>query len=443
MKFHSLRTSLLGSAFMLVGALLLGSCGGGGATPSFTGGNLLLLPLNGTFYAGMPATMTVQGGRHPYRLVSSQPGILPVPAEINEASFTVVPNNPGVIDSGIGVGELPIRTVIISVTDQTNGFNTSTIQVAQNFLTSYGVFYTSTCPAAAANAAAACAGGETAVRVEANFNGALIGNRQFRLDMLRGPAQWVFNPGGAIIGNSVTVTTDHEGKTSAIFRVPAGVPTQIAVFRVTDIATGVSTEQVFVIEALPTTTQTLTILPDAFTFTGPNTAACGTGQGDFLVFDGEPPYSATSAIGSVTVTPSTSSSQPGRFTVTAGSPQICLTDATIVVTDSNGARGTVTVTTEQGEGDPPVAGIRAIPTSLTLTCGESGASLVVGGDPGATISAISTDPDITVLVAARTITITRNLDAANPSVAMVNSTVTITDGATTAGVSVRNPATCT
>jgi hypothetical protein len=30
----------------------------------------------------------------------------------------------------------------------------------------------------------------------------------------------------------------------------------------------------------------LEILPDTFTFTGPDTAHCGTGTADFLVFDG-------------------------------------------------------------------------------------------------------------------------------------------------------------
>ncbi|MEO5693678.1 MAG: hypothetical protein ABIQ72_11180 [Usitatibacter sp.] len=389
--------------------------------------------------------MNVQGGRRPYRLISSQPGILPVPAEINEASFTVIPNNPGVIDTGIAVNELPVRSVIISVTDQTNGFNTATIQVAQNFLTSYGVFYTSTCPAGAASAAAACAGGETAVRIEANFNGALIGNRQFRLDILRGPEQWVFNPGGAIIGNSVTVTTDHQGKTSAIFRVPPGTPTQIGVFRVTDVATGVSTEQVFVIEALPTTSQKLTILPDAFTFTGPDTASCGTGSGDILVFDGVPPYTATSAFGSVTVSPPTSTTQPGRFTLTAGSPQICLTDATIVVTDANGARGTVKISTKPGTADPPPTPLRAIPSTITLSCGESANVLVAGGDGTAVINANSTDPDITAIGGTgRTVQITRNaVPGPTPSATVVTSTVTVTDGTSTAVISVRNPTNCT
>jgi len=428
---------------MLAGALLLGSCGGGGAGTTNTGGNLLLLPLNATFYAGMPGVMTVQGGRRPYRLVSSEPGILPVPSELNDNNFTVIPSNPGVIDVGSAPGELPVRSVVVSVTDASNGFNTATVRVAQNFLTGYGVFYTSNCPATATATPSACSGGETAVRIEANFNGALIGNRQYRLDILRGPFQWVFSPGGAIVGNSVTVVTDHEGKTSAIFRVNNNVPTQIGVFRITDVLTGVSTEQIFVIQMAPQAATTLTILPDQVTFSGADSASCGTGQADFLVFDGVPPYTATSAFGSVTVTPSTSSTQPGRFTLTAGSPNICLTDATIVVTDSNNARGTVTVTTELGEGDPPAAPLRAIPTNLTLTCGESANVLIVGGaDPAAAVNAISSDPDIIVTAVGRTVQVTRNLDANNP-VGTVTSLVTVTDGATTVSISVRNPTTCT
>ena len=355
-----------------VGALLLGSCGGGGAAGTNEGGNLLILPLTGTFFAGVPSTMTIQGGRRPYRLTSSEPGILPVPNTLDANTFTVIPNNPGVIDSGVAVNELPVRTVIVSVTDQTNGFNTATIQVAQNFLTGYGVRYLSNCPSQRAAAAApqACAGGETAIQVEANFTGALIGNRTYRLDILRGPYSWVFSPGGAIVGNSITVVTDHQGKTNAVFRVNGNVATQIGIFRITDVATGVSTEQVFVIQGTDITS-TLTLVPNEFTFTGADNTRCGTGSATFLAFDGTPPYRAVSSFASVEVTPSSTSSQPGQFLLSVTDAGTCLENATIVVTDANNARGTVTVTTTAGSADPPPAALRVVPSSLTVACGQT------------------------------------------------------------------------
>jgi hypothetical protein len=441
-KFHSLRTSLVGSAIAVSAAFLLGSCGGGGAATSNTGGNLQLLPQNGTFYAGMPATMTIVGGRHPYHIVSGEPGILPVPSTVNESSFTVIPNNPGVVDAGTAVDALPIRTIIVSATDSENLFQQSSIQVAQNFLTGYGVRYTSNCASATGGSGPpACAGGETAVRIEANFNGSLIGFRTYRLDVLRGPFHWVFpDSGGQIVGDSITVTTDHEGKTNAIFRVDNNVPTQLAMFRLTDVATGVSVEQLFTITGAPVGAD-LEILPDTFTFTGPDSAHCGTGTADFLVFDGVPPYTAVSSFANVSVTPTTSSSQPGRFTLSVGDPSTCLTDATIIVTDSNNIRGTVTVTTEAGSNDPPPAPVRVIPTSFTLTCQGNGAGVVAGGT--SPYSATSTAPSrISAVIAGNSLTVTELSAGPTPSGGLTTSTVIVTDGTSTATVTVRYPTTC-
>ena len=378
MKFNSLRTSLVGSAFALLAAVLLGSCGGGGAATTLEGGALRLFPESGTVFAGVPATLTITGGRTPYTVVSSEPGVLPVPHTVNQATFDVIPNNPGVIDTGIPDGGLPVRTVNISVSDTTGLFTTSAIRVAQNFLTGYGVFYSSNCTGSGTGAApGACAGGETNIRLEANFNGNLVGNRIFRLEILRGPFFWVF-PNGTIAGNIITVQTDHEGKANAIFRVTNNVQTQIGVYRIIDVETGASPEQVFIIDGTDLTAD-LTVIPDQFTFTGPFDNTCGTGSADFLVFDGIPPYTAVSSFGQVSVSPTTTDTQPGRFTFTVGNPNVCLTDATIVITDSNNARGTVTITTEAGSNAPPPPALRVSPTTVTATCGASASAAVVGG----------------------------------------------------------------
>lgn len=447
MKFHSLRTSLVGTVFALIAAALLGSCGGGGASTNNTGGTLTLLPQTGTFFAGMPATMIISGGRRPYRLTSSEPGILPVPSTLDGSSFTVIPSNPGVIDNDLAPTALPIRTVIIQVIDAENNTTSASIRVAQNFLTGYGVSFNSNCPGSgtpgSGTAPQACAGGETLVRLVANFNGALIGNRTYRLEVLRGPFFWVF-PDGRIAGNTITVTTDHEGKALAIFRVNGGVPTQIGVFRIVDVETGVSTEQSFIITGVPLATQ-LEIIPNEFTFTGRDTATCGTGSGQFLVFDGLPPYTAVSSFAQVTVTPSSTNEQPGRFTLNVSDPSTCLSNATIIVTDSRLVRGTVTVTTVAGTNDPPPPPLRVLPTSVTLGCSaRTGSFLIVGGDPAAAFSASTSDSTLSLVVVDRNVTITYN----NPNPGLVNvnplvaSSVIVTDGTDTGVVSVRRPTDC-
>ena len=123
---------------------------------------------------------------------SVEPALLPVPTELRGNDFTSVPSNPGVINVGIAAGELPVRTVVITVRDSTGAVASTTgVQIAQNFLTGYGVVFSPlTCPGgqsgAASPVAQACRGGTTAVQMRAVFNGNLVGNRVFRLEVLRG-----------------------------------------------------------------------------------------------------------------------------------------------------------------------------------------------------------------------------------------------------------------
>src|SRR5262249_13467460 len=97
-KFRS-PSSVLGALLALVAALFLGSCGGGGAqgNPNVTGA-VTITPSAGTIYAGIPFSFQITGGRTPYFLTSSEPGLLPVPSSINGHDLTVVGANPGVID---------------------------------------------------------------------------------------------------------------------------------------------------------------------------------------------------------------------------------------------------------------------------------------------------------------------------------------------------------
>lgn len=441
MKFESLRSSLVGSALAALAAFLLASCGGGGASsPGPQGGPSQILPTGGTLYAGVEYNFTVTGGRPPYFLSSSEPELLAVPQQISGNFFSVIPNNPGVIDDNVEPGSLPVRTVVLSARDSIGNLATTQgLQVAQNFFTGYGLILSSNCTATGTGgeAPSACAGGETVVRLAATINGSRFGNRTYRIEVLRGPFYWVF-PNGQIAGNVMTVTTNHEGQADAIFRVNANVPTQIAVFRVTDVATGTSTEQVFTIAGTAVAAE-LEIIPSEITLTGPDSARCGTGSGDFLVFDGTPPYTAVSAFSGVTVTPAASNTQPGRFTFNVSNPFTCFSPATIIVTDANNNRGTVEITTEPGDEDPPPPPLGVTPATITLGCGISSSVVVIGGE--GTLSASSVSPNLTAVLAGRTLTVTRlGSDPATPP--NVSSQVIVTDGATTATLTVLSPTGC-
>ena len=440
MKLHSLYRFVV-LLLALVSAGILSSCGGGGANSTAnppTGGLVRLLPETGTFYAGIPYTFQITGGRPPYTLSSSEPSLFRIPDRTSSHSFTVVPNNPGVINADLEPGELPVRSVNLQVRDSTGDLRNSTIQVAQNFLTGYGIVIT---PTTCASGGQACAGGDSAIRMQATFAGNLFGNQQFRFEVVRGNFA-LRHPVTGQVSNAITLNSDHTGTLVGPFiTVPAGVPTQLAVLRVVHIPTGVYADHIFTISQTAATVNQLTAIPDTFTFKGALRGQCGTGQAEFFVFDGVPPYTAVSSTIAVQVTP-VSNSNPGRFTVTASRPELCTT-ATIIVTDSLGGRDTVTVTTTEGDVDPPTPpdppDLAVGPSSVTLGCGQSGSVTVVGGTGSYFTN--STNPNVAAVVSGNTVTITRN-GPVGPGAGTLTAGVSISDGSQIVNVTVTAPATC-
>lgn len=441
-KFHSLR-SFLAAVTAIGAALLLGSCGGGGAggNPN-QGGPLIFQPSgdNVTIYAGIPFTFQLGGGRPPYALTSGDQGILPLPTIVQGHQVTVVANNPGVIDADLQPGELPRRSISIDMRDSTGIFLRSVVQVAQNFLTGYGVRITPTnCPSAAASgadpASQLCPGGESAVLMQATFNGSLMGNRVFRFEVLRGNYSFR-HPTTGQAGQSITTNSDHTGTVTAIIQAPPSIGSQLGVMRVTDVASGVYADHVFVISGV-SPTLAINPIPNEFTFTGALTTQCGTGTGTFFVFDGVPPYTVASTNPNITFQNTTSNTNPGVFTFTVSNPNVCLSDVPIVVQDSRGGRGTLTVTTEAGTITPtPPAALAVGPSSITLACGQSGSVAVVGGQGG--YFATSTSPNVAVVVSGNVLTITRVNSGTSPTSVGIG----VSDGRSIVTVSATVPATC-
>lgn len=452
--------SLVGSLVVVMASLLLGSCGGGGAgSPGPVGGPPSILPAVGTFFAGVEYTFTVGGGRAPYFITSSEASVLPVPSRVDGNSFSVVPANTAVVDTGLPPNSLPVRTVVVTMRDTAGNSASASIQVAQNFLTGYNVFFSSNCSAVGSSPTppSFCANGETAIEVTAAINGNLYGNREYRFEIVRGPMFFVNIPGGSGVpasgtlgpgGASWTTRTDHEGDAHAIVRVNPGVASQVGVFRVVDVATGASTQYVINIAGVPVTGE-LAAIPDNFTLVGRDTQTCGTGTGDFIVLDGTPPYRATSSFpASLSVEPEVSTTQPGRFRFAATNPFVCMDPGTIIITDANNNRTTVEVTTEFGDEDPPPPPMAFTPGSITLGCGASGTVIISGGS--GTFTAASPDARITVAITDRAVTLTRAAtDPAGTPVSPtpgvpnpISYTVNVTDGTSVAGIGISAPSNC-
>ena len=433
-KFQTLAQYAAG----LVSAFLIASCGGGGAeTRAIDINPIALNPPTATFYAGVKNTLTIAGGTGPFTMTSSDPGILAVPTVTNDRFIDVVPQQPGVVDAGLAPDVLQIRTVNLVVRDAFGAFATANIQVAQNFLTGYGMFIgTSTC-----GTATLCAGGETTLFFDSTFNGGLYAGHQFRIERVRGPFQFLdpLNSNNQV--DVVTVTADHEGKFTTVIRVATGAPSQVALIKITDIQTGAYTYRSIPILARAATT-TLAIVPDAINLTGPNANTCGFGNVDVLVFDGQAPYTATCPNPQIQVNGSPSTTQPGRFTFIVGANQTCLTAEQCVITDASGARVIVPITTVKGAAptNPPLA---VAPATLTLSCGGTGAVTVVGGTGAYSVN--SSHPRVTATVSGNTVSITRLAPDAAPIPVggyPTEATISITDGASVTSVKATVDAIC-
>lgn len=446
-KSNSFRNALTTAFGGIAAALLLASCGGGGATANPNqGGPISINPAVGTLYAGVPTTFTLSGGRKPYSITSSEQQILAVPAIVDGFTFDVIPNNPGVVDVGLQPGELPTRSVTISARDTTGILVNSNVRVAQNFLTGYGLSLTpTTCSAPSGSTSGpptACPGGDTAVQMSATFNGSLYGNQQFRFQRITGEFQ-LKHPVTGVVSDTITVNSDTTGTAIGIITVAQNVATQLAVIRTIHLPTGVYADRVFVIAGtpLPSPATGITTLPTTLTFTGALSTQCGVGSADILVFDGRPPYTAVTNSNVIRIEPTSlvSTTSPGRFTISVASTQVCI-DAQVVITDADGRRATVNVSTKAGSGSPPTPTPFSVsPGTMTLTCGANGAVSVVGGLGNYTAN--SNHPRILALIFGNTVSITR-LNGDGAVVFPTTGTVSVTDGASVGTVVVTVPANC-
>jgi len=428
--------SLVRYAFGLAAASLLASCGGGGAAQKpIDTGVFTVSPPAATWYAGVKNTLSFAGGKPPFQLSSSDASVIAVPLVTNSFTLDVVPNQPGIVDSGLQPGELQVRTVTITARSGEGFVASASIKVGQNFLTGYGMFVpTTTC-----TPAVICIGGESVLVFDSTFNGILYANKQFRIEKVRGPFQFVdpLNTNNQV--DAVTVTSDHEGKFTTVIRVASGIPAEVALLKVTDVQTGAYTFRSFTIDTTATAA-TLTLIPESITLTSADPSVCGSGVTDVLVFDGKPPYSIICPDPRTLAASPTSSTDPGRFTINVGQQAAgsCLTAVPCVVIDSQGARATFSITTTPGTA-PAATPLTVAPTTITLTCGGSGAATVVGGS--GTYTASSSNSRVTAVVSGNTVTITR-LNGDGATAFPTTAVVTVTDGASVGSVTATVPANC-
>jgi hypothetical protein len=444
-NFEPLRRlqSKLSVAFIAAAALVLTSCGGGGATSSPNVGSLQLLPGTASIYAGVPVTLNIVGGRAPYLVTSSEPTLVELNFTTSSNNFTFIARNPGVVDVGLDPDEVPRRTVNIEVRDSNGVSISNAYNVLQNFFTGYGESYVSTCATSSAStgpAPQACSGADTLITLIPVSNGNLYGNRLFQFDKVRGDFQFVVEDPAVVpqLVNRISVRTDQNGRAFVRVRVTPNAPTQLATYKLTDVSTGVTTDLVFLIVQLPSV-DTITVLPsDTFTFQGALSTQCGSGSGDLFVNGGTPPYSVTASSG-VSLSTTTLANAGDRLSFSQPITAPPCQNGTIIIRDTRGASATVTIEVTAGSGTGPA--LTAVPNTIaSLLCGQSVQVSVVGGLGG--YSATSAHPRITATVLGNVLTLTRLSDG-GVGVYPTSGSATVTDGTSAVPVTITaTPATC-
>lgn len=396
MLIDILRRSNKTLAAVVLGAstLFLQSCGGGGAS-SETGlqvGALSILPATGTMYASVPFEITVAGGRGPYRVISNEQTVLPVNITVNGNRFTVVPNNPGVVDPNTDPNVVPSRTAILTVRDNAGTEITGTYNVLQNFMTGYTVSVNSISRCGVIDpevVVPACAGFESRVDVRPTSAGLLRAQRQLRFTVLYGPLAYIQDD-NLTLANSYLLTTDSNGTGVARFVPTAGSFTQYVAIRVTDVQTTAYRDIVMTLLSAPT--GPLTAIPDTLpALVGANSAQCGFGTASVVVTGGTPPYTLTTTSPGIIATPTTIASTAGSSSISYGggvAPNC--TQGQVVITDAAGSVVTVTANSSPGTAAPATP-LNVSPTSFCFTAaGQTGTSQVTGGNNAKVINSSNT-----------------------------------------------------
>jgi hypothetical protein len=423
-------------------AALVSACGGGGVSsttpaPAPTPPALSVLPSTTVvMFSNQPTTFTINGGTSPYQVFSSNANLVTVPASVALAAGATSASFVAVARTTTVAGGEPVTITVRDSAGQT----IDVVPTVRPTLVSSAVNITPN--AASVCGSGTCSGGDGLVRVTLALAGQGLAARSVRFDVLSGAMGFV-NDTTQVLGATASTTTDGNGVATIRYRTTQSAPTQIAVFRVSDVTGGSFFDFTLNIVATPTESAELAVIPNDFRITSGFTDRCTSGaRVDFVVFGGTAPYRLTTTIpDSVRVTPAQVTQAGAAFTVeTAG---LCFDPQTLVITDSASRRQTVTLRNIVGTNAPPPFPMGIIPPVLTrLECGQSTTAIITNGS-GTFFASSSVPSAVTALVTGRVVTVQRLSGAPGvPNISPERAVITVGDGITTQAFSVDVPIQC-
>src|SRR3989442_12307049 len=308
----------------------MGGCGGGSgapnnpfAPPPTAPGPLSILPSSATVYSNTPAILTITGGVPPYFVVSSNTAILPVGASVTNGTIVLLPAN-----------VLADTAVLITAQDSAGTKATATVTVRPAPIFNS---LTVTPASAACGANSICSGGTATARVTVTGAGGVgIPNRQVRFDVVTGAFAIQSNDPANPLVSTLTVVSDQFGVAQVIIQATAGVPTQPALLRATELTTGNQQTAQFTIVQTINGSAVLSVVPSDVTITGPDKVTCSSGfRIDYFIYGGTPPYTVAATFpNAVTLVNSTVLGAGQPFTaITHGT---CVNPLGFTIPDSTG-----------------------------------------------------------------------------------------------------------
>jgi hypothetical protein len=213
-----------------------------------------------------------------------------------------------------------------------------------------------------------------------------IPNRQVRFDVVTGAYGIQSSDPANPLVQTLTVVSDQFGVAQVILQAQAGVPTQPALLRATELTSGNQQTAQFTIVQTINGGAVLSVIPTDITFMGADNTACSNGfRGDYFIFGGTPPYqvSATPPLGVILANVPVQVAG-GFFSVISKSDQ-CVNPETLLIVDAAGLTTTATFHNLVGTGAPPTppptppAALTVTPDTQPLACDGGSASVFISG----------------------------------------------------------------
>ena len=346
---------------------------------------LVVTPTLLNIYSGSTSQIVINSGVGPFQVFSSDAAVLPVTQAVSGNAITLIASTVSVdTNVTLTVRDAAAQTATITVTVKPSPV-LGVISVTRSS--------NSTCGGASANTldrAAICSGETGVASITVRSAVSVLPNRQVRFEVVQGAFNFVVDQSGVVFAKTITVITDQNGKADVVIRTDAGVPSQAALIRATDLTSGNRVDGAFTIAQATNGSAILSVLPSTYSGSGGLVQECLAFSGDYVIYGGTAPYTITNGLpnaGTLSTTASSGQvisvvSQGGIFRFTSFAVADGCGGFTVPITIADAAGRVTSVTFAVAAGSAPRVVVPAVlsPAAVAFKA-NLGGSPAVKGDP--------------------------------------------------------------